>query len=332
VFLFSGGHGSGKTTTARIMAAMLNCENGPTMEPCGKCSICEKISSEISMDVIEIDAATNRGIDDVRSIIENTRYSPVETRSKVIILDECHQLTKAASNSLLKLLEKPSDNLYFFFCTTEPRDIIPTIKSRCQEFEFKKLKPTLIFGYLKNICNAEGIEYDEDAIRLISKISGGSVRDALKNLEALKNFSKGKLTEKDGYDFFGVPDASFGYSLMDKIIDRKVAEGIILINKAIAEGADVTSMIKDICSHIRDLAVLRSCKDSSLVDLTGNSLEKITDQSSKIKVSLLLEVNKIFEKALSATVFNLSSQNLLEMSFIEAIVICIKDDIRSSKK
>ena len=332
VFLFSGGHGSGKTSVSRIAAMMLNCKSGPTATPCGECVFCNKIISDSSLDFVEIDAGTNRGIGDVRAIIESTRYAPVEMRSKVIILDECHQLTKDASNSLLKLLERPNNNLYFFFCTTEPRSMIPTIRSRCQQFDFRSLKPNLIFDYLRNICSAEGIKCADEALRIISKISSGSVRDSLKNLESLKNYSGEEITENEAYELFGVTNASFGYTFIEKIIDKKVAEGIILINKEVSKGANVTDMIKDVSSHIRDLTVLRSCKDGTLVDSTGSSLEKLTSQSERINVSLLLEINKIFEKALSATVFNLNSQNLLEMCFVEAVIICIKSELKSSKK
>jgi len=319
-FLFQGMWGGGKTTTARMIGLMLNCDKGMTSDPCGTCVSCKKVLSEASMDIIEIDAASNRGIDEIRKLKESARYAPTELRNKLMIIDECHRLTVAASESLLKLLEEPPDNVYMILCTTEPRELLPTIHSRCQIYEFKKVSPQETFDYLGMICGKEELVYEENALRVIAKISNGSMRDALKNLQKLKDYSDSKLLEEDAYQVFGVADSSVVFDLMDRVVELNATEGLILINEVANNGVDLVTFIKDISGHIRDLLVVKACKDTSIISVDDNTLQKLKDQAEKTGTNLLLTMNKIFEKALSNTVFNLSAQQLLEMSFIEAII------------
>lgn len=321
VFLFSGQFGSGKTTMARIVAAMLNCEKGPTIEPCGKCLACKKIQAGTSIDIQEIDAATNRGIDKIRSLKEFAKYAPVEMRNKVIILDECHMLTQEANNSLLKLLEEPPDNLYIFLCTTEPREMLSTIHSRCQRFDFRKLEPMQIYEYIKDICEKEKIDYEEEALKVIAKISDGSMRDALKNIESLRNYCDDKLIEEKCYKLFGIPSLAFSFKLVSKIISNKFTEGILLIDEFASKGIDPAIMIKEISSYLRDLMVLKVSQDASLVSYSGPVLKKIKSQANEVNPVALLKIMKLFEEALSLTVYNLQPKHVLEKVFVESSIV-----------
>lgn len=326
VFLFTGQYGSGKTTMARLVTAMLNCERGVTTDPCGECIFCKKIQSGASIDIQEIDAATNRGIDRIRALKEFARYGTSEMRYKVITLDECHQLTEEANNSLLKLLEEPPSNMYIFLCTTEPRQVLPTIHSRCQRYDFKKLLPAQIFLHIKGICDKENIKYEEESLRIISKISNGSMRDALRNVESLRNFCNSELDVESCYKLFGVPSSMFSFDIVEKIINKKTTEGMIMINQSEEVGTDVSLMIKDISQHLRDLLVLKTCKTDSLVHVFGGTMEKLRDQASRIDVVGLLKIMKIFEDAMSLTVYNLQPKHVLEKAFIESIIIYYQEE------
>jgi DNA polymerase-3 subunit gamma/tau len=331
VFLFTGQYGSGKTTTARLITAMLNCEKGVTLEPCGECMYCKKVQNGSSIDIQEIDAATHRGIDKIRALKESARYGASEMRHKVIILDECHQLTEEANNSLLKLLEEPPSDMYIFLCTTEPRKVLPTIHSRCQRYDFKKLLPVEIYAHIKKICDLEKLIYSEEALRIISKISNGSMRDALRNVEALRNFCDSKLDEKSCNKLFGVPDAMFSFDMFEKILTKKTTEGMMLINQSEEVGTDINLMIKDISQHLRDILVLKTCKTDSLVHAFGGTMEKLKDQATRVNILGLLKVMKVFEDAMSITVFNLQPRHVLEKAFIESIITYYQEE-KSQKK
>jgi DNA polymerase-3 subunit gamma/tau len=247
-------------------------------------------------------------------------------------LDECHRLTQAASESLLKLLEEPPDYVYMVLCTTEPRDLLPTIHSRCQIYEFKKVSPQETFKYLAKISKAEGLECEDGALRVISKISNGSMRDSLKNLQKLKDYSNDVLTEEDAYTVFGVASSSATFDLIDRIIEMNATEGLVIINEVANNGVDLVTFIKDISGHIRDLLVVKASKDTSIINVDDVTLAKLKNQADKIGTNLLLTMNRIFEKALSNTVFNLSTQQLLEMSFIEAVIKANADNKKRMNK
>jgi len=331
VFLFTGQYGSGKTTTARIAVSMLNCEKGVSIDPCGECMACKKIQNGVSIDVQEIDAATNRGIGDIRSLKESSRYAPVEMRYKAIILDECHQLTSEANNSLLKLLEEPPENLYIFLCTTEPREILPTIHSRCQRYDFKKLDPMVIYEYIKGICDREGLEYEDEALKVIAKMSNGSLRDAIKNIESLRNYCDDKLLKEKCYRLFGVPELAFSYKFVAKIMSKKFTEGFLLINEFTSKGVSPVLMIKELSSYLRDLMVLRVSKEDSLVTYSGPVLEKIRDQANNINSIALMKIMKLFENALSLTDYNIQPSHLLEKVFVESVIVYVEEEMKNEK-
>src|SRR5512145_809237 len=195
-FLFCGTRGTGKTSTARILAKCLNCEagDGPTPRPCNKCTSCQAVARGEDMDVIEIDAASNTGVDNVRDIIANAQYRPARSRFKVYIIDEVHMLSKSAFNALLKTMEEPPEHVKFILATTEPEKVLPTILSRCQRYDFRNIPTREIAGHLKNICQQEGITADEDALLLVAKSGAGSMRDSLSLLDRLLSIGEDRLT------------------------------------------------------------------------------------------------------------------------------------------
>ncbi len=196
-YLFSGPRGVGKTTTARILAKALNCEKGPSPEPCNKCRICREITDGRSMDVLEIDGASNRRIEEIRGLRENVKFSPVSSRYKIYIIDEVHMLTQEAFNALLKTLEEPPEHVRFIFATTSPHKVPLTILSRCQRFDFHRLSLEILVKKLEEICESEGINASREAIVRISRISDGSLRDAESILDQLVSYVEGKIEEKD---------------------------------------------------------------------------------------------------------------------------------------
>ena len=206
-YLFCGTRGTGKTSTARILAKALNCRktDAPTAEPCGKCDSCLAIARGDDMDVIEIDAASNTGVDNVREIIENAQYRPSRSRFKVYIIDEVHMLSKSAFNALLKTLEEPPSHVKFILATTEPEKVLPTILSRCQRYDFRSISSREIAAHLKEICKKEKISAEDDALALVAKAGAGSMRDALSLLDRLLSLGDKKLGVKDVEQMLGLP-------------------------------------------------------------------------------------------------------------------------------
>src|SRR4051794_34734373 len=218
-YLFCGTRGTGKTSTARILAKCLNCERskGPTADPCNQCNSCTAIARGDDIDVIEIDAASNRGIDNIRDLISNAQFHPARSRFKVYIIDEVHGLTKDAFNALLKVLEEPGEHVKFILCTTEPEKILPTILSRCQRYDFRNIPTREIAEHLKTICKEEKVKADEDALLLVAKAGQGSMRDALSLLDRLLSVGETKLTIDLIEQMLGMPKAQVIFELADGI-------------------------------------------------------------------------------------------------------------------
>jgi len=256
-FIFAGPRGVGKTTTARILAKCLNCETGITITPCNKCSICTEIINGSSMDVQEIDAASHTGVDNIREILEKVAYSPIKARFKVYIIDEAHMLSKAAFNALLKTLEEPPPHVKFIFATTEPNKIIPTITSRCQRFDFKRVENVDIIEHLANLLEREKIKYSRQALSIIARESGGSVRDSLSMLEHIVSFSSGEINEEAITKALGLISRSTIIKLFKHILNKESDRAVEIIDESYIAGFDLSILFNELLALTRNVLLLK---------------------------------------------------------------------------
>ena len=298
-FLFNGTRGVGKTSMARILAKALNCESsdGPTPTPCNKCTSCLAIARGDDMDVIEIDAASNTGVDNVRDIIENSQYRPARSRSKIYIIDEVHMLSKNAFNALLKTLEEPPSHVKFILATTEPEKVLPTIHSRCQRYDFRNIPTREIAGHLRNICQLEQIDAEEDALLLVAKAGAGSMRDSLSLLDRLLSIGEKKLTVEMIEQLLGMPRAQAIYDLTQSIGEADVKATLMQADKLIAGGLSVDTLIASLTDHLRNLLIIRTCGiESKLVEVLGLSPKDLTAQASRFEPVILTQDITILEE------------------------------------
>jgi DNA polymerase-3 subunit gamma/tau len=265
-YIFSGARGVGKTTTARILAKALNCAKGPAAEPCNACDSCREISLGNSLDVIEIDAASNRGIDQIRELREMVRYAPAGGRYKVVILDEAHMLTDEASNALLKTLEEPPDKVIFVMATTEPENLADTIRSRSQHFHFRALSFAEISAALSEICAKEGLTAETGAIGVMARAAEGSLRDGLSLLEQARAYCGANITDAQVRELLGVVPGEVLDELTGAIEERSAERVLSLVHQLLAEGQNLQHFCREAIGHFRNLLVARVCgADSELI-------------------------------------------------------------------
>src|SRR5216684_4394008 len=268
-YIFSGARGVGKTTAARILAKALNCVNGPTPEPCGVCDSCKEIAAGTSLDVIEIDAASNRGIDQIRELREMVRYAPAAARSKVVILDEAHMLTGEASNALLKTLEEPPDRVIFVMATTEPENLADTIRSRSQHFHFRALTFAEITGRLQEIAAKENLQIEVGALAVIARMAEGSLRDALSLLEQARAFCGETIPDKEVRELLGVVPEDALEELVGAIASGSAERALGLVHTFQKEGRNLQHFCREAIRHMRNLLIARVCgADSDLIAAT----------------------------------------------------------------
>jgi DNA polymerase-3 subunit gamma/tau len=268
-YIFSGARGVGKTTAARILAKALNCVNGPTDDPCGECDSCKEIAAGTSLDVIEIDAASNRGIDQIRELRDMVRYAPAASRSKVVILDETHMLTDEASNALLKTLEEPPDRVIFVMATTQPEDLVDTIRSRSQHFHFRALTFNEITGRIQDIAQKEELKIDDGAVSVIARMAEGSLRDALSFLEQARAYCGDSITDKAARELFGVVPEDALNELVESIATGSAERALNLVHSFQKEGRNLQHFCREAVRHMRNLLIARvSGADSDLIAAT----------------------------------------------------------------
>jgi len=270
-YIFSGARGVGKTTAARILAKALNCVKGPTAEPCGECDSCKEIAAGTSLDVIEIDAASNRGIDQIRELREMVRYAPAASRSKVVILDEAHMLTGEASNALLKTLEEPPDRVVFVMATTQPEDLEDTIRSRSQHFHFRALTFAEITGRIEEIAAKEDLKIEPGALAVIARMAEGSLRDALSLLEQARAYCGDVIPDKEVRELLGVVPEDSLNELVAAIAEGSADRALGLVHTFQKEGRNLQHFCREAIRHMRNLLIARVCgADSDLIAATAD--------------------------------------------------------------
>jgi DNA polymerase-3 subunit gamma/tau len=305
-FLFTGVRGVGKTTAARILAKSLNCENGPTPTPCNECTHCEEIAQGRSIDVLEIDGASNRGIDEIRQIIENVRYQPAKCRFKIYIIDEVHQVTKDAFNALLKTLEEPPPSVKFILATTEPHRLPATILSRCQRYDFRRIKLREIVQRLSAIVKAEAVEITDGALVLLAREADGSMRDAQSLLEQVLAFGESsdktdariRIDESSLHEVLGLAERQVLYQMSAAVLQGDAKQCLDLITRVFNQGSDLGRLARDLVEHFRNLLVARLIGSSSkeptagatqLLDLPDQEIKDLMEQAGSVSSETLLD-------------------------------------------
>jgi DNA polymerase-3 subunit gamma/tau len=321
-YIFTGPRGVGKTSTARIFAKALNCKKGMTSDPCDKCTNCSEISAGSSLDVLEIDGASNRGIDQVRELRDNVKFAPASSALKIYIIDEVHMLTQEAFNALLKTLEEPPSHVKFFFATTEPHRVPSTILSRCQRFDLRKVSTQEIFDTLKKIVKKEKIKADDRTLFAVAKAADGSLRDAESLLDQLISFSQGDLKYEDAVNILGwIPRQE-----VMKFLDLMKAgdwKGLFSsIRQLDYDGKDFGIFLEELTSHFRDLLILTT--DSSgtdLIELSSEDIEKLQGQTQLFARDQLLQMLEVSLETEDRLKFAVSKRSMLEALAVRLYLI-----------
>jgi DNA polymerase-3 subunit gamma/tau len=274
-FLFAGPRGVGKTTTARILAKSINCISGPSVHPCQECQSCRGITLSRSIDVVEIDGASNRGIEEIRNLREGVKYSPLQSRYKIYIIDEVHMLTQEAFNALLKTLEEPPPSVIFIFATTNPTKIPATILSRCQRFMFKRLSLKEITKRLKEIATRENIKITKGALHYLALRADGSIRDGESILEQLASFVDGEITEDDVFKLIGFLGSDFYFDILNNIILKDLTRTLSCFNKGIESGADPIEIYRGIISYLRVAFLIKTGLSQEYLELSDEELDTL---------------------------------------------------------
>jgi DNA polymerase III subunit gamma/tau len=290
-YLFAGPRGTGKTSLARILAKGINCANGPTPEPDGTCHACVSIASGTSLDVIEMDAASQRGIDDIREIRERVVLQPVEGRSKVYILDEAHQLTEPAWNALLKLIEEPPPHLLFVFCTTELQKVLPTVRSRCQTFVFQRPRLPDLIKLLRRVADGEGMDVPDTALGLIARASRGSFRDAVSSLDQLAAATGGTITVREVLQLLGAVEDEVLFRLCDLVVDGDTAGALVFLEELSEQGQDLGRLVTDLLEHLRHLLLVQHMGDvPETLPVTDEARERLRDQAHQLGAPVVIRL------------------------------------------
>ncbi|MCD7836185.1 MAG: DNA polymerase III subunit gamma/tau [Lachnospiraceae bacterium] len=318
-YLFTGTRGTGKTTVAKIFAKAVNCERPTENGPCGECRICRAIASGASMNVIEIDAASNNGVDNIREIVEEVSYSPAEGKYKVYIIDEVHMLSIGAFNALLKTLEEPPSYVIFILATTEVHKLPITILSRCQRYDFKRISIDTITDRMKELMDAEQVDTEEKALRYIAKTADGSLRDALSLLDQCIAFNLGEtLTYDKALDVLGAVDTEVFSRLLRHVLDRNVLGCIELLEEIIMQGRELTQFVTDFTWYLRNLMLVRaSDKLEDVIDMSTDNLKRLREEAKMADMDRIIRYIRIFSELTNQLRYASQKRILIELALIK---------------
>ncbi|MEG2291561.1 MAG: DNA polymerase III subunit gamma/tau [Clostridium sp.] len=296
-YLLCGTRGTGKTSTAKILAKAINCLNPMEGEPCNECEMCKNINKGVAIDVTELDAASHNSVDNIRDIIDDVQYPPQEAKYKVFIIDEVHMLSIGAVNAFLKTLEEPPSRVIFILATTDPQKLPITILSRCQRFDFKRISSENIFLRLKQIANSLSVDIEDDSLRLLSRMCDGAMRDALSILDQAISINN-KVTYDDLVDMLGITTNDSMVSIVDFIISRDTEDCIRVVNKLISDGKDVSILIRDLITHMRNILMVSVSNNlEDVLDMSIENIEGIRNQSTRIRVEEIMRCISILQEA-----------------------------------
>ncbi len=317
-YLFAGPRGTGKTSTARILAKTVNCLAEPDERPCNQCRICQAITEGRLLDLVEIDAASNTSVDDVRDLRDKVGFRPNEARMKFYIIDEVHMLSNSAFNALLKTLEEPPPHVVFVLCTTEPHRIPATVLSRCQRFDFHRISTADIAAHLARIVAAEGYEAEPEALDLIARTATGSMRDAVSLLDQIIAYGEKLITVAQVRDVLGTVHEQTIGEWIDTLARRDVPAGLALLNRFIVEGAEPRELTRQVLSYLRGLLLLKVGGDASLLDIDADTLKQMREIAGRFSTPDLVRALRQFSQAAVELRSSLQPQLSLELAFVEA--------------
>jgi DNA polymerase-3 subunit gamma/tau len=317
-YLFCGTRGTGKTSTAKILSKAVNCLNLQDGDPCNQCEICREINEGTLIDVVEMDAASNRKIEHARDLIETVKYPPHKARYKVYIIDEVHMLTTEAFNALLKTIEEPPSYVMFILATTDPQKVPPTILSRCQRFDFKRIKTEDVTTRLRKIVNEKGVYAEDKALRAIASVSDGAMRDALSILDQAISMSNGKIEFADIVSMLGLTSNDYIFKLVDAMAEKNIEQSIKIVDDIILNGKDILQFIKDITKHFRNLLMVKiSKKPDNIVDVSEDTINSLKEQSKRFRSEEIMRAINIFIEAENDAKLTSQWRILLEMAVIK---------------
>lgn len=319
-YLFSGIRGTGKTSTAKIFSRAVNCLNNHDGNPCNECEICKSTLDETNMDIIEMDAASNNGVEDIRELRDKVKFLPVKSKYKVYIIDEVHMLSKGAFNALLKTLEEPPEHLLFILATTEPQKIPATILSRCQRFDLKRIKSTVIVENMKKICEEIHVEYEEKALKLIAANSEGAMRDALSILDRCVSFNEDKIDYETVINLLGTVNYQVVLEASNHIIDKDIKSTMVLVDDILNKGKEITIFLDELIINFRNMLIIKTTNSTdNLMRISEDEAEELKKASSRVSIDEIVSIIEELSTAQLECKRSLNPRVLLETKLIKML-------------